>query len=182
MFEFHRVDVGNVEKLLLHLSDNKPPGIDNLYGKLLRITAKHISKPLCHIFNKCLEYGICPDIWKEAKVIPLPKDKRSTLAGPNSHPISLLPVLSKLLEKIVYVQIQDYLSSNDLITSYQHAYREGHSTNTALAQMMDEWLKSMDDKRLVGVMMLALLLTSLITCYCLINSNATVLVLLLCPG
>ena len=44
---------------------------------------------------------MCPEIWKEAKVIPLPKDKRATFAGPNSRPISLLPVLSKILEKIV---------------------------------------------------------------------------------
>lgn len=43
------------EMLVLHLSENKPPGIDNLECKLLRITAKHISKPLCHIFNKCFE-------------------------------------------------------------------------------------------------------------------------------
>ena len=154
MFGFHQVMEENIEKMLLHLSDDKPPGTDNLDCRLLRIAAKYISKPLCHIFNKCLEGGVCPEIWKEAKVIPLPKDKRATFAGPNSRPISLLPVLSKILEKIVYDQIQDYLSNNKLITSCQHAYRPGHSTSTALAQMTDDWLKKMDEKRLVGTVLL----------------------------
>lgn len=89
------------------------------------------------------------DSWKEAKVILLLKDKISTFAGPNSRPISLLLVLSKILEKTVYVQIQNYLSSNGLITSYQHAYRAGHSTSTALAQITGDWLKSMDDTMLL---------------------------------
>ncbi|KAK1900116.1 Bile salt-activated lipase [Dissostichus eleginoides] len=91
MFEFHNVTEDDVENMLLHLSDDKSPGIDNLDGKLLKMTAKYISKPLSHIFNKSLEQGVCPEIWKEAKVIPLPKDKRKSFAGSNSRPIRLLP-------------------------------------------------------------------------------------------
>lgn len=80
-FEIHHVENEYVEKILLSLSDDRSPGTDNLDSKLLRITAKYISTPICHIFNKCLEYGVCPDIWKEAKVIPLPKDNRSAFTG-----------------------------------------------------------------------------------------------------
>lgn len=140
MFKFHYVEKQYVEKCLLALADDKPPGTDNLDGKLLRIAARYISSPVCHIFNKYLEHDVCLEIWKEAKVIPLLKDSRSALTGPNSRPISLLPVLSTLLEKMVNVQIQNYFTCNHLFTSYQHAYKNGYSTSTALAQMTNDWL------------------------------------------
>lgn len=77
---------------------------------------------------------------------------RSALTG-NSRPISLLPlpfVFSKLVEKIVNVQIQDYFTRSHLFTSNQQAYKERHSTSTALAQMT----RSMENKRSVGAVVL----------------------------
>lgn len=129
-------------------------GTDNLDSRLLKLSAVHISKPTCHIFNKCLISGVCPKLWKEGKIIPLPKDTKSTFCGPNSRPISILPILSKLLEKIVFKQVQDYFSHNDLTTMFQHAYRSGHSTCTAMTQMSDSWLTSIDDSMLVGTILL----------------------------
>ena len=106
------------------------------------------------LFNQCLVSGAFPKQWKEGKIIPLPKDARATFCGPNSRPISILPVLSKLLEKIVFKQVQDYFYDYNLTTMYQHAYRAGHSTCTALTQMSDDWLKSIDDSMLVGTVLL----------------------------
>jgi hypothetical protein len=63
------------------------------------------------------------------------------VTGSNSKPISLLPTLSKLLKKIVFDQIQCYITVNKLATDFQHPYREGHSTSTALTQMADDWLR-----------------------------------------
>lgn len=97
---------------------------------------------------------MCPQAWKEAKQIPLPKNSKAPFAGSNSRPISLLPVLSKLMEKIVFDQIQCNFSENKLTTDFQHAYREGHSTCTALTQMTDDWLKEMDSKIVVGAELL----------------------------
>ena len=81
--------------------------------------------------------------------VPLPKNTRAAFTGSNSRPISLLPVMSKLLEKIVFDQIQCYFSMNNLTSIYQHAYREGHSTSTALTQMTDDWLKDIDQQNIV---------------------------------
>ena len=125
----------------MSINNEKPPGIDNLDGKLLRMVADQIATPICHIFNLSLASNIFPQIWKEAKVIPLPKQTKAAFTGTNSRPISLSPVLSKLLEKIVLDQIQCYFSVNNLTSEYQLAYRVGHSTCTALTQMTDDWLK-----------------------------------------
>lgn len=84
----------------------------------------------------------------------MPKDNRSAFTGPNSRPVNHVSVLSNLFWRKLYVQIQNYFSSNNLITGYCHAYREGHSTSTALSQMTDDWLKSIDDRRLVGALTL----------------------------
>lgn len=104
--------------------------------------------------NLSLLQGIFPEKWKEAKIIPLPKNKRATFTGQNSRPISLLPLLSKVMEKIAFEQVYKYFFSNRLITKYQHAYREGHSTCTALTHMTDNWLEEIDANRLVGAVML----------------------------
>jgi hypothetical protein len=84
---------------LLSINNDKPPGSGNLDGKLMRMVADSISTPICHIFNLSLEESLCPQNWREAKVIPLPKSGKAALTGSNSRPISLLPALSKLLEK-----------------------------------------------------------------------------------
>lgn len=153
-FEFCNITVEEVKKLLLSIDTEKPPGIDNWDGKLLKTVADHVATPVCHIFNLSLNSNIFPECWKEAKVIPLPKNTCAAFTGSNSRPISLLPILSKLLEKVVFNQIQCYFSLNNLTSNYQHAYREGHSTSTALTQMTDDWLTHIDQQNMVGAVLL----------------------------
>ena len=75
-------------------------GIDNLDGMLLRMVADSIATPICHVFNLSQEESLCPQAWREAKGIPQHKSGKEAFTGSNSRPISLLPALSKLLEKI----------------------------------------------------------------------------------
>ena len=86
-------------KFCLVINSDKPPGIDNLDGNLLSMVADSIATPICHIFNLSPEESLCPQAWREAKVIPLPKNGKAAFTGSNSRPISLLPALSKLLGK-----------------------------------------------------------------------------------
>jgi hypothetical protein len=73
--------VGEVEKLLLSINNDKPPGIDNLDGKLLRMVADSLATPICHIFSLSLEESLCPQAWREAKVKPLPKSGKVAFTG-----------------------------------------------------------------------------------------------------
>ena len=119
---------------------------------------------------------MCPQAWREEKVIPLTKNSKAPFTGSNGWPINLLPTLSKLLEKMVFDQIQCYFTVNKLTTEFQHAYSEGHSTSTALTQMTDDWLREIEDKKIVEAVLLdfsaafdiidhSLLLEKLM-CYC----------------
>jgi hypothetical protein len=92
--------------------------------------------------------------WREGEFIPLPKN--STLYW-LKKPISL----SKLLEKIVFDQIQCYFTVNKVTTYFQHAFREGHSICKALTQMTDDWLRKLDNNKKIVRLVLAL---SIIIC------------------
>jgi len=89
-----------------------------------------------------------------AKIIPLPKNKRVPLSGPNSRPISILPVLSKLIEKVRFNQIHKYFEENSINSEHQHAYQTGYSTCSALTSLTDDWLKRTDEKLIVGAVLL----------------------------
>ena len=138
-FEFSELSVETVARLVKVACGDKQPGMDGIDGKLIGMAVDYVAQPICHILNTSLKLSIFPQAWKEAKIIPLPKDCR---------PISLLPALSKILEKAVFDQIQEYFSVNNLLTKYQHAYRKGHSTCTALTQMSDDWYRNLDNNML----------------------------------
>lgn len=152
-FKFKSVSGSKVELLLMNCK-NKPPGVDSLEHKLLKPIVSIIAPIIAHIINLCFTDNICLQAWKICKVVPIPKNKKMPFSGPNSTPISLLPILGKIMERIVYEQIQSYFMNNDLITTFQHAYRGKHSTATALTQMVDDWYKDMEERKIIGVVML----------------------------
>ena len=95
-----------------------------------------------------------PRKWKEAKVSPLHKN------GPhddvnNYRPISILPVLSKVLEKYVHDCLSVYLDENNSLHRTQSGFRSQHSCATALVHMIDSWLNAMDNGELVGIVLVA---------------------------
>lgn len=99
-FTFSFTNMLEIKKLLSELKCNKPCGHDNLDNRLLKLSAEIIAGPLSHIFNLTLKEGIHPQVWKVARVTPLPKNKKHSFTGSNSRPISILPVLGKVMEKI----------------------------------------------------------------------------------
>ena len=94
-------------------------------------------------------------MWKTAKVIPLFK-KEDPLSPANYRPVAILPILSKILEKAIFIQIIQYLDSNQLIHPNHHGFRAAHSTTTGLIQMYDKWVEALEDKQYTGVCFLDL--------------------------
>ena len=94
-------------------------------------------------------------MWKQAKVVPLLK-KGDPLIPKNYRPVALLPILSKLLEKVIFQQIVEYLDRNKLLNPNHHGCRSGHNTGTALIQIHDQWVEEVEAGQMVGVMMIDL--------------------------
>ena len=89
---------------------------------MLKDAATIIAKPLAYMINLSLQSGSVPIEWKAAKVIPLFKSGFMVELY-NYRSISILPVLSKILERIVYKQLLSHLESNGLMSSFQFGFR-----------------------------------------------------------
>ena len=112
---------------------------------------KIISEPLTHIINLSIRSGIVPDRMKIARVIPIFKSGDSSLLT-NYRPVSVLPVFSKLLEKVVYNRILKYLDKHGILFKNQYGFRKGHSTSFALLHLFEKISSAIDRREhTVGV-------------------------------
>ena len=110
---------------------------------------------LTSIFSKSILTGIYPNDWKAAKVTPLLK--KGIKSDPNTYrPISVIPVVSKVFEKIVYNQLYHYLDSNKLLLGSKSVFRSLHSMLTALLEATDAWSVNIDNGLLNGVVFIDL--------------------------
>ena len=119
---------------------------------MLKIAAPIIVPSLTKIMNSLLQSGVFPKRWKTAKVAPLHKSGDRSDVN-NYRPISVLPVLSKLMERNVHNTMYDYLCDNNLYSN-QSGFRKYHSTETALIKLNDQMLLNLDNNRVTGVVLI----------------------------
>ena len=134
---FKKVCPTKVLKVIESLKGKKSYGHDNLSGAFLKKIKLSITEPLTLIINKILMQGQFPDTWKVAKVVPLFKKGEKNLPT-NYRPISLLPVLSKIAEKVIAEQMYGYFEKNGLFPKKQYGFRRHKSTEQALNNLVYE--------------------------------------------
>ena len=103
----------------------------------------------CNIINQELETGIFPDDWEKAKVHPILKSDERNIPS-NYRPISILPAISKIIERVMHTQLLEYFQAGNLLTDSQSVFRPNHSTCTALISAVNLWLTNMDADKLNG--------------------------------
>ncbi|RUA05885.1 MAG: hypothetical protein DSY43_03475, partial [Gammaproteobacteria bacterium] len=145
MSRFKLVSNGKILKLLSGLSNSKATGIDKISGKILKVAAPAISPSLTHIFNHAIISNCFPDDWKVARLLPLHK-KGARNAPDNYRPISILPVISKIMERIMYEQLYEYLTTNNILSEQQFGFRRLRSTASALLDSTNSWYVNMERK------------------------------------
>ena len=130
----HTIQANECEEELSNLRINQSSGPDAIPASVLKLSAATIARPVCSIFNASLATSVFPSLWKHAHVKPLHKggDK---LSLSNYRPISLLPILSKALERVVPKQLVQHLTDNHLLHHLQSGFRSGHSTSTSLLRL-----------------------------------------------
>ena len=149
------VTVLKVKKILKGLSNSRSTGLDELDNFSVKLAADHVAKPLHHIVTLSILQNRFPKSWKFSKVLPLHK-KQDPLERKNYRPVSILSPLSKVLEKIVYEQIYEYFTQNFLFHPSLHGYRKNRSTQTALLQLYDRWVRAAANGQLSGLVLLDL--------------------------
>jgi hypothetical protein len=132
-----------VFELLRGLNNKKATGLDEIPAWLLKDNCSYLANPLTHIINASIMQGIVPKAMKKAKVKPIFK-KGDPLLPSNYRPISILPVISKVLEKLVNNQLTYYLETNKLIHERQFGFRQNKSTTDAVIQFMNLSLRALN--------------------------------------
>ena len=142
---FQPVTVSQISHLLHGLSGNKATGIDKISCKIIKLAAPVISNSLTLIFNQAITLSSFPDEWKIARVVPLYKNGQRSIPG-NYRPISVLPAISKIMERILHDQLYNYLTKFDLFSDTECGFRKFHSTAGALLDCTNEWYINLDRK------------------------------------
>ena len=153
--EFKKVSQESILKTLKNLDINKASGIDNITGKFLRDGAKILALPISQICNLSITTSSFPDDCKMAKLKPLFK-KGSKTDPKNFRPISLLPLISKVVERIIYDQTMDFLTENKVLYKFQSGFRKNHSTDFCLSYLTDKISSGFDEGLMTGMILIDL--------------------------
>ena len=116
-----------------------------------------ITPAITHIVNLSIKTSVFPTLWKHSKVIPLFKPGvKDKLNAKSYRLLALLPVASKVLERVVFLQIVEYMDKNRLFHPNHHGFRSLHSTTTAMIQMYDTWVEALErsEMAVAGVAMI----------------------------
>ena len=123
--------------LLKSCNVNKAAGIDNVSGRFLKDGADVLGIPITQICSLSIELSHSPKDCKVAKLKPL--YKKGTKTDPkNFRPISLLPIVSKVFEKVIHDQTMEYLTDNNILYKYQSGFHKNHSTDTSLSYLTNK--------------------------------------------
>ena len=132
-------------KIIDNLPNKNSSSHYNINNILLKNIKNQIAAPLERVFNMSLEQGIFPDLMKKAEVIPLYKGRERDLHM-NYRPISLLLTISKILEKLMYKRMYEFLDGNNQFYNSQYGFRSKHSCENAISELIGHVVKGHEKK------------------------------------
>ena len=144
-----------IKKIVSTLPSKASSGHDNLSNILLKEIIDPLAHILMEIFNKSMAVGEFPNKMKLAEVVPLYKSKEHCLEN-NYRPISLLTMISKILEKIMYHRVYTFLQVTGQIDSNQYGFWANHSCEHAVGQVIGTVVKGLENHQYVTCVLLDL--------------------------
>lgn len=143
------VDVHELKNCAWALSPNRAPGMDSITAKMVRVLWPAIAPRLMKIINESLRTAQFPSSWKAAQVIPILKGQDRDTALPKSYrPVSLLPVMGKITEKVINNRLKTQISPN--LSVKQFGFTEGRSTMDAIQKLLT-WSSLRTDKYVITI-------------------------------
>jgi hypothetical protein len=131
---------------ITRISPHKAPGFVLLTGRILKQLPKEATTLLTTIYDSMLRLTYFPITWKFALVIMIPKPSKPPHSATSYRPISLLPLMSKLFERLLLKLLQVDTNINDLIPSHQFGFRVKHSTTQQCQWIVHEIVKCLEEK------------------------------------
>ena len=154
-FSFQRTSPRDIFNILKSLKRKKSYGYDEITASFIIDGAGVLCEPLSFLINRSLDKSLFPESEKCAKITPIYKSGEKSEMD-NYRPISVLPVLSKVIERAVYIQLYDYLCKSHLLTDNQFGFRGGSSTEHAVTFLTDSIRMNIDKGYLTGAVFIDL--------------------------
>ena len=154
-FKFTGVTEQSVHTELRKLKRKKSAGLDDIPPSVLKDAAVVLSSPLARIINLSFETGVFPTDWISSRLTPVHKSGARDSIN-NYRPISVIPAISKIIERVVHRQLSSYLESNNLLSDCQFGFRKNRSTELAEALFTDNVKKKVNEGKLVGAVFIDL--------------------------
>lgn len=139
-------DEAEVEMLISKLRSDCATGVDNISGAFVKQFKSILVPPITHICNLSISTGVFPRLLKRSLIIPIHKKGDRDCVN-NYRPISILPSISKILERVMNTRLTKYLESNSLISPSQYGFRKGKSTADAVHELTDFIVDKLDKKQ-----------------------------------
>lgn len=143
-----------IQQTIKHLKRSKAPGFDMIHNTLLKQLPPIGFTVIALIINSCLKFSYFPSNWKHAKVISIKKPGKPASSPSSYRPISLLSSLSKILEKVILTRLKNHLDDKRIIPSFQHGFRERHSTVTQLNRITEQVNHSLNNGLSTGMVLM----------------------------
>jgi hypothetical protein len=141
-FEFRLCTPDQVSKVLKRLKQRKSGGLDGISTKVLRLAEPVLANEVCKLLNCFIAKGVFPTGWKDGLVSAVPKGNDAVQSS-NYRPVTLLSVLSKVFEKMLFDQLYGYFVPK--LGTQLSGFLKGHSCATALLKMTEDWRWALDD-------------------------------------
>lgn len=142
-FSFVPVDVTSIFNIIKNIKSGAA-GSDNVSLNMIKLCCPNVLPYITHIVNICLTEDVFPDNWGWAIVHPIPKVSKPSQFT-DLRPISLLPILSKIFERIVAAQLSQYIKNENILPPTQSGFRAGYSCETALTDVTDNIHRATDN-------------------------------------
>lgn len=146
-FSFIGVNQHDVLSSCLSIKSNAV-GADGIHPRFIKMLLPQLLPFVTFIFNNILTTSLYPSIWKNAKIIPIPKSKSEY------RPIAILPFLSKVFERLIHNQITTFLNNNNLLTERQSGFRKKHSCTTALVDVAEDLREEIENDKVSFLVLL----------------------------
>ena len=135
---------GDIVKIIQNLDSGKAHGHDNISRRMLKICGSAIYKPLAIIFKQYVDTGVFLSEWKKGNIVAIHK-KGDIQASENYHPVSLLPIFGKVLERLMFNEMFKVFMENELISSNQSGFKSVDFCVNQLVSITHEIYKSFDE-------------------------------------
>ena len=130
-------------KTIRALDVDKAHGQDNTSIRMIKLCDKSIIPAISLIYNNCISSGIFPNIWKKSNIVPV-HEKGDKQVVDNYRPVSLLPIFGKILERLIFNSLFEFLHENNLVNKSQSGFRPSNSCEYQLLSIIHDIYASFD--------------------------------------